>query len=140
MPLTTNRIMSKTQCNDFFFFLGLHLQHMEVPRLGDESELQLPAYATATAMPDPSFLCNLHHSPWQGGILNPLSKARDGTRIWLLVGFLAMNHSGNSGNSKKEFKTKLQPSFALVPCPVRKFPVWFSPFSVHQEGCYNQKS
>ena len=25
---------------------------MEVPRLGVESELQLPAYATATAMPD----------------------------------------------------------------------------------------
>ena len=26
---------------------------MEAPRLGVESELQLPAYATATAMPDP---------------------------------------------------------------------------------------
>ena len=36
----------------FFFFLtfsGLHLRHMEVPRLGIESELQLPAYSTATA-------------------------------------------------------------------------------------------
>ena len=32
-----------------FFFLGSHLQHMEVPRLGVELELQLPAYATATA-------------------------------------------------------------------------------------------
>ena len=32
----------------FFFFLGLHQQHMEVPRLGVESELQLSAYATAT--------------------------------------------------------------------------------------------
>ena len=38
----------------FFFFslLGLHLWHMEDPRLGVELELQLPAYATATAMPD----------------------------------------------------------------------------------------
>ena len=27
---------------------------MEVPRLGVESELQLPAYAAATAMSDPS--------------------------------------------------------------------------------------
>ena len=27
---------------------------MEVPRLGVESELQLLAYATVTAMPDPS--------------------------------------------------------------------------------------
>ena len=32
-----------------FSFLGLHLQHMEVPRLGVESELELPAYTTATA-------------------------------------------------------------------------------------------
>ena len=35
------------------FFLGLHLQHMEIPRPGVESELQLLAYTTATAMPDP---------------------------------------------------------------------------------------
>ena len=35
-----------------FCFLGLHLQNMDVPRLGVESKLQLPAYTTATAMPD----------------------------------------------------------------------------------------
>ena len=38
----------------FFFFLSLflgpHLQHMEVPRLRGELELQLLAYTTATAM------------------------------------------------------------------------------------------
>ena len=34
-------------------FLGLHLRHTEVPRLGVKSELQLPAYTTATATPDP---------------------------------------------------------------------------------------
>ena len=33
-----------------FCFLGLHPWHMEVPGLGVESELQLPAYTTATAM------------------------------------------------------------------------------------------
>ena len=38
----------------FFVFLELHLQHMEVSRLGLESELQLPSYTTATARPDPS--------------------------------------------------------------------------------------
>ena len=43
-------------------FLGPHSHHMEVPRLGVESELQLPAYATATAMTDPSHICDLHHS------------------------------------------------------------------------------
>ena len=35
-----------------FCFLGLHLWHMEVPRLGVKLELQLLAYATATAMQD----------------------------------------------------------------------------------------
>ena len=39
-------------CN-FFVFLGLHPRHMEVPRLGLKSELQLLAYTTATATPDP---------------------------------------------------------------------------------------
>ena len=32
------------------------MQHREVPRLRVESELQLPAYATAIAMQDPSHL------------------------------------------------------------------------------------
>ena len=32
-------------------FLGPHLWHMEIPRLGVESELQLPAYTTETAKP-----------------------------------------------------------------------------------------
>ena len=63
-----------------FVFLGLHPQHMEVPRLGVQSELQLLAYAKATAMPDLSCFCKLHHSSWQRWILNPLIKARDQTR------------------------------------------------------------
>ena len=48
---------------------------MEVPRLRVESELELPAYATATW--DQSCICNLHHSSQQRRILNPLSEARD---------------------------------------------------------------
>ena len=32
---------------------------MEVPRLGVESELQLPVYTTATAALDPSRVCDL---------------------------------------------------------------------------------
>ena len=63
----------------FFALLRLYLQHMEVPGLWVKSELQLPAYTTATAMPDPSCICKLHHSLWQCQILNPLSKARDQT-------------------------------------------------------------
>ena len=41
------------------FFLGLCPQHMEVPRPGVESELQLQAYTPATAVPDPSCICDL---------------------------------------------------------------------------------
>ena len=59
----------------FVCFLGPHPGHVEVPRLGVESELQLPAYATATPMPDPSCICSLHHSSWQPWILNPPSRA-----------------------------------------------------------------
>ena len=54
---------------------------MEVPGLGVESELQLPAYTTVTATQDPSHICNLHHSSQQRWILNSLSEARDGTCI-----------------------------------------------------------
>ena len=32
-----------------FCFLGPRLRHMEIPKLGVESELQLPAYTTTTA-------------------------------------------------------------------------------------------
>ena len=52
---------------------------MEVPRLEDESELQPPAYTTATAMPDLSHIRSLHHSSRQRWILSPLSEVRDGT-------------------------------------------------------------
>ena len=64
-----------------FCFLGLHLQHMEVPRLGVESELQLLAYPTAMAKSDLSRVHDLHHSPQQCCILNPPSEARDPTHI-----------------------------------------------------------
>ena len=61
----------------FFFFLWLHLWHMEVPRLGLKSELQLLAYITATTTPDPSRICDLSLCQ----ILNPLSEDRDWTCI-----------------------------------------------------------
>ena len=64
---------------DFFFFLGPHPWHMEVPRLEIELELYLPAYTTATI--EPSCVCDLHHNSWQCQILNPLSEARDQTYV-----------------------------------------------------------
>ena len=60
-----------------FCFLGPLPWHIEAPRLGVESELQLPAYTTGYA--GSKRVCDLHHSSWQRWILDPLSEARDGT-------------------------------------------------------------
>ena len=65
----------------YLVFLGLHLRHMEAPRLGVQSELQPLVYTTATATSDPTNVCDLHHSSWQHWILNPLSEAKDRTCI-----------------------------------------------------------
>ena len=43
---------------------------MEVPRLGVKSERQLPGYTAAAATPEPSHVCDRHHSSRQHQILN----------------------------------------------------------------------
>ena len=66
---------------------------MEVPRLGVKSELQLPAYSTATATQDPSHVCNIHHSSqqcqtltqWAGPGIKPISS-------WIVVRFVTSEH------------------------------------------------
>ena len=65
----------------FFFFLWLHLWHMETLELGIKSELQVPAYATATETQDLSCICDPNRSLWQHRILNSLNEARDQTCI-----------------------------------------------------------
>ena len=74
----------------FFFFLGLQMWHMQVPRLGVKSELQLLAYATVIATPDPSHICSLHTphgntrslTHWAGPGIEPTSS-------WVLVRFVS---------------------------------------------------
>ena len=70
---------------------------MAVPRLGVELELQLPASTTATAIQDPSRVCDPHHSLWQCWILNQVSKARDPTII-LMDPHRVLNLLSHSGN------------------------------------------
>ena len=73
----------------FFFLLGPHLQHMEVPRLEAESEQQPPAYTTARATGDPSRVCDLHHSSQQRRSFNPLSEARNQICILMDTGWVS---------------------------------------------------
>ena len=88
-----------------FLFLGPHLLYVEVCRRGVESELQLPAYTTATAMLDLSCVLDLHHNPWQCRILNPRSEARDRTCI-LMETSRVCNPLSHNRNSLNYFSTR----------------------------------
>ena len=55
------------------FFLGPHLQHMEVPRLGAKSERQQHQIQAESVT-----YTTAHGKHW---VLNPQSKAREGTHI-----------------------------------------------------------
>ena len=71
---------------------------MEVPGLGTELELQLPASTTATATWDLSHTCDLCHSSQQHQVLNTLSGGRD--QILVLGDIVSvlnlLSHNGNS--------------------------------------------
>ena len=71
---------------------------MEVPRLGVKLELQLPVYATATTMGDLSHFYDLCHTSQQCQVPNPLSVARDQTRILMDTGWVLnpLSHDGKS--------------------------------------------
>ena len=86
----------------YFCFFGLYLWHMEVPRLGVQSELQLLDYTTATAMPDPSRACDLyhiHHSSWQRRFLNPLSERQNPQPHSYQSDSFPLSHDGNSSQN-----------------------------------------
>ena len=75
----------------FFFFLQPHLQHMEVPGPGVESELQLQACPTATATLDLSHICDLCHR-------SQLKQAMDQTYILTETSWVhnSLSHSRKS--------------------------------------------
>ena len=81
---------------DLFILLWLHRQHVEVPRLGVKSELQLPVYTTATAIPDPSCIWDLYHGSRDVGSLAHWGRPGiEPASSWILVGFLT--HSATTG-------------------------------------------
>ena len=59
VPISSNPCPHLLLSIFFFPFFQLHLWYMEVPGAMVESELQLPAYTTATAMPNLSPICDL---------------------------------------------------------------------------------
>ena len=89
---------------------------MEVSRLGVESELQLPAYTTATAVWDLCYVCDLYHSSQQRWILNPLMEARDWTCIlmdtslvpyhWATTGTPSLCNSNSCSQGREPLNTE----------------------------------
>ena len=66
-----------------FLFILFYFRATPVAYGGSQTRGPIGATAaglhTATATPDLSHVCDLHHSSQQSQILNPLSKARDQT-------------------------------------------------------------
>ena len=95
MPLVSYKICL---ISFFSFLFRASTAHMEIPKLGLKLELQLLAYAMATATPDPSRNCDLHRSSWQCQILNTLSEARSWTCILMdtIPVCNPLSHNGNS--------------------------------------------
>ena len=108
-------------CFVLFFFLGPHLWLMEIPRPRIKSELQLPAYITATATQDLSRIHNLCHSltHWERPGLEPTSS-------WILCWILnPLSHNKNS--SKQYFLSTI---YAILKVQRFKYPLYFLSCSV----------
>ena len=86
----------------FFFLLTVTPAAYGRSQASDRIKAAAEAYTTATAMADPSCLCNLHHTLGQHWILNPLRKARDWTCILINTG-LVLNPLSRNGNSRWQY-------------------------------------
>ena len=94
----------KTSLSSFLplcFFQGSTCRHMKVLRLGVKSELQPPAYATATvtATRELSLVCNQYHSSRQCRILNPLMRPGIKPASSWILSWLPLSQDGNSETS-----------------------------------------
>ena len=94
----------------YLVFLGPHPWHMDVPRLGADS----PAYITATAMPEQSWICDLHHHSW---ILNPVSEARHRTCLLIDTSQICLHHT-TMGTPLMAFK------YTLLLGSILGYPPW----------------
>ena len=95
-----------------FCFIGTHLRHMEVPRLGVQSELQLLAYTRATETSDLSRVCDLRHISRPHRILNPLERGQ-GSNCNLMVPGGIHFRCASTGTPRFIFSPLLPPSLGL---------------------------
>ena len=65
----------------FFFFLRATPEAYGGSQARGQIGAVATSLATATAVPDPSCICDLHQSSQKRWILNPLSEARDRTCV-----------------------------------------------------------
>ena len=62
-----------------FYFIVFYFRATPTAYGGSQARGLIGAYTTATAMPDLSRVCDLHHSSWQPQILSPLREGREWT-------------------------------------------------------------
>ena len=90
----------------FFFLLlsGLHLWHLEIPRLGlNQSSSCLPK--PQPEQRDLSCICDPYSSSWQFGVLNPRIEATDWTHVLLDTSWVHYHWAtrGTQDSSLKKF-------------------------------------
>ena len=93
-----NYMCCSVDLNFFFFLFRATPVAYGSSLAGGESEMQLPSYSTATAMPDLSHIHNLHCNLQQCWIFNPLSKGKDQTCILMDISQVLspLSHNKNS--------------------------------------------
>ena len=93
----TNRWAVLSHCGVFLFFFFVFCLFRAAPAAHGGSQARVLSNWSCCcwptpqppATPDPSQICDLHHSSRQHWILNPLSEARiEPVSSWLLVGFV----------------------------------------------------
>ena len=116
---------------------------MEVPRLGVESEVQLPAYASAaaTATQDLSHDCRLHHSSRKRRILNPRREAGDQTFHLTVLSWVPFCYA-TGGTPRVHFRSHGKHRGAEDPIPtgVASANIWFSVLSPWDQALCTPRS
>ena len=98
----------------------------------------MPAYTTATAMPDLSRVGDIYHSLWQRWIRNPLREARDGTFIFMDTSQV-LNPLSHNRNSPLRHLKKLDSSYNEVSQTEKdEYPVGRLAFKEHGKGGWRE--